>query len=125
MGAKLVLADLGGLFPRLRHVWLDAGYVGALPSWIEQHLGLTVEIVKRSRRWVWIRGDQEPPPLLSGFEVLPRRWVVERTFGWLGRQRRLSKDYEALPATSEGWIYLAIPCLMLRRLATRPFSVTL
>jgi putative transposase len=117
-GAKLVLADLGGLFPRLRHLWLDAGYAGALPTWIEQHLGWSVEIVRRARRWVWVRADEEPPPLPSGFEVLPRRWVVERTCGWLGRQRRQSKDYEALPATSEAWIYLAMTRLMLRRLVT-------
>jgi transposase len=113
-----VLTDVDDLFPRLRHLWLDAGYAGALATWIEQHLGWTVEIVKRSRRWVWVRADEEPPPLPTGFEVLPRRWVVERTFGWLGRQRRLSKDYEALPATSEAWIYLAMSRLMVRRLAT-------
>jgi putative transposase len=58
-----------------------------------------------------------PRPGQRGFQVLPRRWVVERTFGWLGRQRRLSKDYEVLPATSEAWIYLAMTRLMLRRLA--------
>jgi putative transposase len=117
-GAKLVLADLIGVFPRLRHVWLDAGYAGALPTWIEQYLGWSVDIVRRARRWVWVRADQEPPPLPTGFEVLPRRWVIERTFGWLGRQRRLSKDYEALPATSEAWIYLTMTRLMLRRLAS-------
>jgi putative transposase len=53
----------------------------------------------------------------TGFQVLPRRWVVERTFAWLGRYRRLSKDYEALPATEEAWIYLAMSSLMLARLA--------
>jgi putative transposase len=116
-GAKLVLADLVGIFPRLGHVWLDAGYAGALTTWIERHLGWRTEIVRRPRRWVWVRADQEPPPLPAGFQVLPRRWVVERTFGWLGRQRRLSKDYEALCETSEAWIYLAMSRLMLRRLA--------
>jgi putative transposase len=116
-GAKLVLADLAGVFPRLSHLWVDAGYAGALLDWIHQHVGWTVEVVRRRRRWVWVRADQEPPPLPVGFEVLPRRWVVERTFGWLGRDRRLSKDDEALPATSEAWIYLAMIRLMLRRLA--------
>ena len=51
------------------------------------------------------------------FEVLPRRWVVERTFAWLGRYRRLSKDYEELPETTEAWVYAAMTGLMLRRLA--------
>jgi putative transposase len=54
------------------------------------------------------------------FQVLPRRWVVERTFAWLGRQRRLSKDYEALPETGEAWIYNTMTGLMLRRLARSP-----
>ena len=58
----------------------------------------------------------------SGFQVLPRRWVVERTFAWLGRYRRLSKDDEALPATEEAWISLAISSLMLARLANDPFD---
>ena len=59
----------------------------------------------------------EPPPLPIGFQVLKRRWVVERTFAWLGRYRRLSKDYEVLPASEEAWIYLATTNLLLRRLA--------
>ena len=112
-----MLADLGGVFPRLRKLWLDAGYAGAPTTRIERHLGWRVEIVRRPRRWVRARADQEPPPLPAGFQILPRRWVVERTFGWLGRQRRLSKDYEALPEVSEAWIYLAMSRLMLRRLA--------
>jgi putative transposase len=60
---------------------------------------------------------QESLPLPSGFQALPRRWVVERTFAWLGRYRRLSRDYEALPETEEAWIHLAMSCLMLARLA--------
>ena len=61
--------------------------------------------------------DQDPPPIPAGFPVLPRRWVIERTFAWLGRHRRLSKDSEALPATGEAWISLAMTRLMLARLA--------
>ena len=60
---------------------------------------------------------QDPPEMPSGFQVLPRRWVVERTFAWLGRNRRLSKDDEVLTATEEAWIYLAMTRLMLVRLA--------
>ena len=82
-----------------------------------QTLGWTVEVVKRPQRWVWLPEGAEPPPMPTGFQVLKRRWVVERTFAWLGRYRRLSKDYEVLPATEEAWIYLATTNLLLRRLA--------
>jgi putative transposase len=116
-GAKVVLAGIGEQAPTLRHLWLDAGYQGETVSWIEQDLGLSVTVVRKPRRWIWWPADQEPPPLPAGFQVLPRRWVVERTFAWLGRYRRLSKDYEALPATEEAWIHLAMSCLMLARLA--------
>lgn len=116
-GARLVLGSLDGQFPRLQHVWLDAGYTGSLEDWITEHLGWTVKIVKRPRRWVWVPKDVEPPAMPEGFQVLPRRWVVERTFAWLGRFRRLSKDYEALTETSETFIYAAMSYVMLRRLA--------
>ena len=84
-GAKSALALLGDRFPRLRLIWADGGYRGQLVSWVEQVFQWTLEIVKRN--------DD-----IAGFTVLPRRWVVERTFAWLGRYRRLSKDYEELPA---------------------------
>jgi putative transposase len=102
-GAKLVLAALAGRFPRLRLIWADGGYAGQLVTWALAAYGWALEIVKR-------------PDDARGFVALPRRWVVERTFGWLGRCRRLSKDYEARPETSEAWIYLAMTHLMLRRL---------
>ncbi len=102
-GAKLVLAKLVGRFPRLELIWADGGYAGQLVEWVKTILGWTLAIVKRS--------DDA-----HGFQVLPRRWVVERTFGWLGRYRRLSKDYEELTASSEAMIYLAMTNLMLRRL---------
>jgi putative transposase len=86
-------------------------------NWIEKNLGLRVTVVRKPRRWIRVAADQDPPPLPTGFQVLPRRWVVERTFAWLGRYRRLSKDYEALPATEEAWIHLAMSSLMLARLA--------
>lgn len=88
---------------RLALLWADGGYGGELVDWVREKLALTLEIVKR-------REDA------AGFELLPHRWIVERTYGWLGRYRRLSKDYEFLPESSETMIYLAMINLMLRRL---------
>ena len=103
-GAKLVIDKLTGRFPRMRLVWADAGYAGKLIEWVWALTGWALEIVKRPR-------DSHH------FQVLPRRWVVERTFAWLSRCRRLSKDYEALSDTTEAWIHIAVIHLMLRRLA--------
>lgn len=105
-GATRVLAALQHTFSRLRRIWADGGYAGALVDWVRrlrQRRKLHLDIVKRS-------DDQ------SGFVVLPKRWIVERTLAWLGRHRRLSKDYETLPETSETMVYLAMIRLMLRRL---------
>ena len=85
-------------------------------DWVRTDLGLQAEVVKRPRSSKWVPVDQDPPPEPTGMAVLPRRWVVERTFGWLGRSRRLSKDYEALPDSEEAWVYLAMSRLMLARL---------
>jgi putative transposase len=112
-------------FPRLSHVWLDGGYKGEGKGkeWIESHLGWTAEVVQHPPkvRGVWARPEEVidwakllPPP---GFRVLPRRWVVERTFSWCGQSRRLSKDYERLCETSETVVYAAMTRVMLRRLA--------
>jgi putative transposase len=106
-------------FPRLRHGWVDQGYRGEFVVWVRQRFGVTLEVVARrdgGRRARWLPPGAEPPAV-PAFAVVPRRWVVERTFGWLGRFRRLSKDYEFLPATSEAVIYLAMSQLLLRRLA--------
>ena len=89
--------------PRMRHLWADAGYRGTV-SWIEQELGWTVEIVSRLADTV-------------GFAVQHRRWVVERTLAWLGKYRRLSKDYEWQSETSESWIYASMAHILVRRLA--------
>jgi putative transposase len=103
-GARLVLAKAKGLFPRLQRIWADGGYAGKLIGWLQETCAWVLEIVKRS-------------DAVKGFKLLPRRWVVERTFGWLGRYRRLSKDYERLPASSEAMVYWAMTRLMVRRLA--------
>jgi putative transposase len=116
-GAWQVLTTSTQRYPTLRHLWVDAGYAGRAVTWIEQTLGLSVTVVRKPRCWSRVPADQEPPPMPTGFQVLSRRWVVERTFAWLGRYRRLSKDYEALPATEEAWIHLAMSSLMLARLA--------
>src|SRR5690349_21769250 len=105
------------VLPRLRHLWVDGAYQGGGKDGVEQTRGWTVAVVKRPSRWAWVGPGQEPPEGPRGFVVLPRRWVVERTFGWLGRWRRTSKDYEYLPQTSACVIYLAMIRLMLRRLA--------
>jgi putative transposase len=102
-GAKLVLEQVKDLFPRLELIWADAGYSGKLVDWVNSACGWMLEIVKRSND-------------VKGFQVLPRRWVVERTFGWLGRYRRLSKDYEGLTESSQAFIYAAMIHLMVRRL---------
>lgn len=116
-GARLLLDGQAAAQPRLAHLWVDAGYQGTCVTWIEETLGWTVAVVRKPPRRVLMPEGVEPPPMPTGFQVLPRRWVVERTFAWLGRNRRLSKDYELLPATSEAWIYLAMSHLMVRRLA--------
>lgn len=119
-GAKLLLAPLHGQLPRLRHIWADSAYSGKAREWIEATVGCTVESIKHwwtGVRWVWVGPGQAPPTIPTGFHILPRRWVVERTFAWLLMYRRLSKDYEELPATSQALIYLAMSRLMVKRLA--------
>jgi putative transposase len=116
-GARAVLREARDQHPRLERVWADAGYTGSLIPWAKEVLDLTLTVVKRPRRWVRLPADQEPEPMPAGLTILPRRWVVERTFAWLGRSRRLSKDYEALPTTEEAWIHLAMIRLMVTRLA--------
>lgn len=118
-GQRLLAAipDLAQVLPRLHHLWVDTAYQGHFKDWVEQALGWTVTVVRKPRRWVWVPPGGEPPELPRGFQVLPRRWVVERTFGWLGRWRRTSKDYEYLPTTSECVVYAIMVRVMLRRLA--------
>jgi transposase len=133
-GIKLLLERAGERFPRLSHLWLDSGYRGEDKGkgWVQKVLGWTVEIVERPRkpapekvlmRWAAelakegkkVDWQKLLPP--GGFQVLPRRWVVERTFGWICHNRRMSKDYERLCATGEAFVYAAMIRLMVRRLA--------
>jgi putative transposase len=131
-GIKLLLEAARDPLPRLSHLWVDAGYQGRGKEWAEQALGLSVEIVHRTpkptpekiaRIWAekWSkegrRIDWQRLVPRRGFEVLPRRWVAERTFAWLCHNRRMSKDYERLCATSEAFVYAAMVRLMVRRLA--------
>jgi putative transposase len=111
-GATSLLSLLVGRFPRLQLIWADGGYAGHLVAWVmltfESRLRL--EIVRRTEE--------------HRFSVVRHRWIVERTFGWLGRCRRLSKDYEALTGTSEDWIRLAMIGVMIRRLTPASFQPT-
>jgi len=104
-GAKLVFDRVRKRYGRLALVWADGGYAGKLVAWVKESCGMELAIVKRT--------DD-----LKGFHVLPRRWVVERTFGWLGRYRRMSKDYEFHPETSETMVHVAMIHLMVRRLTS-------
>lgn len=128
-GIKLVLDEATrAQLPGMRLLWLDAGYNGRGKGrdWVEQTTGWRVETVKAIHRFkrYWVPNDIPPDQIdwsqylpEPGFHVIPRRWVVERTFAWFSHNRRLSRDYERLCATSEAWIYLTMIRLMLRRLA--------
>jgi len=105
--ARELLSSFYGAFWqsfRLRRIWADAGYGGALIPWTHAAFAWALNIVRRKKQQ-------------AGFEVLPKRWIVERTFAWFIRNRRLSRDYERLPQTSEAFIYIAMIRLMARRLA--------
>jgi putative transposase len=101
-GAELVLPKLVDVCPRLKTIFADTIYRGT-PCILSYGFGWKMEIVQR-------------PPGQRSFSVLPKRWVVERTFAWLGKHRRLSKDYEELPQSSLAWMQLAMIRLMTRRL---------
>jgi putative transposase len=135
-GIKLLLEPSSpDRLPRLSHVWLDAGYNGQDKGadWVQKVLGWTAEIVRHPPKPVpeevmrtWAkeltkegieidRHKLREPKYPRAF--LPKRWIVERTFSWLGQNRRLSKDYERLPESGEAFIYVAMSRLMARRLA--------
>jgi putative transposase len=134
-GIKTLLGQADRQFPRLSHLWLDAGYRGEDKGadWVHKKtLGWSVELVERPRKpapeevlmaWAreWakegVKADWQKllPP--KGYVVLPRRWVVERTLSWIDQNRRMSKDYERLCASGEALVYAAMIRLMVRRLA--------
>jgi len=102
--AKAVLLNVRGLLPRLRVTFADGGYAGQLIGWVKRRCGWLLQTVLR-------------PVGAVGFVILPKRWVVERTFGWLSKYRRLVKDYEADIVMREAMIYAAMMHRMLRRLS--------
>jgi putative transposase len=106
-GAIWLLLAITGLFPRLVKIWVDGAYRGSFVAWAKDVLNLDIEVVERDKQ-------------TKGFILLPRRWVVERTFAWLSNYRRLSKDYEYHLQSSEAMIYAAMTHLMVRRLAAHP-----
>jgi putative transposase len=127
----LLLEPIKGLFPRMKKVWVDSAYTGKGREWIGEQMGWEVEVVRPPWR---SRGEWVPHGDLSdvstvwftyeriklsprGFLRLPRRWVVERTFAWMGRSRRMSKDYEYLTRSSESMVQLTMIRLMVKRLA--------
>ena len=101
-GGEEVLLAMMGLFHRLKRIWADGGYAGEFVREAKRLFGRVIEIVKR--------------PDVKKFVVLPKRWIVERTFGWFNKYRRLSKDYETLTNSSEAMIRIAMINLMLHRL---------
>jgi putative transposase len=128
----LVLKATRDRLPYLSHLWVDAGYRGRGKEWVEKELGRSVEVVHRTpkptpekvaRIWAEERAKEgwqiDWQRLLPrrDFEVLPRRWVVERTFAWSSQNRRMRKDYEMLCSTSESFVYAAMSRLRVKRLA--------
>ncbi len=136
-GIKILLDLAPDYLPRLSHLWMDAGYTGQDngAGWVQKVVGWTAEIVRHPPKLVpdevmriWVREwakegvhiDREKlQETKEPRAFLPIRWIVERTFSWLGQNRRLSKDYERLPESAESFIYVAMSRLMIRRLARR------
>ena len=133
-GIKTLLDRAQRRFPRLRHLWMYAGYRGEDKGahWVQKTLGWSVDVVERQRQaaapkevlmaWAreWakegVKVDWEHLLAPKGFQVLPRRWIVERTFSWIDQERRMSKDHERLCASGEALGYAAMIRLMTRRL---------
>jgi putative transposase len=118
-GAQGLLRDeLKEELPQLELLWADGAYTRGFRAWAQkERRGWRVEVAHHRDRQLWRYGLEEKP---HGFLVLPRRWVVERSFAWLGQARRLAKDYERLPETGVAMIHWAMSRIMLRRLTSAP-----
>ena len=107
-------------YDNLKKMWADMGYQGEnLQNEIKEEYNIELEIVKRPRCRFWVPKDtplDQLPNIEPGFKIQPRRWVVERTFAWLGRNRKLSKEYDLLSSSTENIIYLAMSKLLLNRI---------
>ena len=105
--------------PTLEHTWTDSAYAGRFVTLVADTLDVEVEVVRRATEGsgVWHKEGEPPPTAPQGFQVVPWRWIVERTLAWLTRNRRLSKDYEGLPQVSEAWLWVAATRLLVARLA--------
>jgi len=125
-GAEVLLERVAPAVPRLAKIWADYSYRGKFVEWVRERFGWDLDIV--THRWTGIKGVWAKEGTVidweairpSGFHVLPRRWVVERTFGWICHSRRLRTDYESLLPSSEAMIYLVMIRLLIRRLARSP-----
>jgi transposase len=131
-GGQVVLEGLNRIFGEIKLLFVDGGYKKQFQGWVKETLGWNVEVKQRpdaNFRGIWWKEGVPMPQALQEellkktrgfreFVVIPRRWVVERTFAWLSFCRRLNRDYEFLPETSETLIYTAMIRLMVRRLAS-------
>lgn len=109
VGVRALLIKMAGKYHRLKTIFADGGYTGKLIAWCFSMFHWTIKIVKRNE--------------LHGFKILPKRWIVERTFGWFNFRRRLSKDYEYNPRSSEAMVYVAMIHLMVKRLSTKNYAI--
>jgi putative transposase len=117
-----VIALAHAKYESLLKLWADGGYAGNCIVRVREKTGIDLEIVRRTDGMsgeLWLR-QGEQAPVSEGFKVLKWRWIVERTFGWLGRNRRLSKDYEQTIASSLAWVRIALIGLLVRRLGAMP-----
>jgi putative transposase len=109
-GGQLLLESIpDDMLCRFKKIWADGGYRGRFVDWVFERKGWIVEVVKKLDK--------------KGFSVLPRRWVVERTFAWTSKCRRLSKDYEQRCESEEAWFYLSMSCILLNRIVPPPKPV--
>ena len=115
-GVKLLLSQLQKEHSNVKLVWTDMGYSGVdFTTWVQEEIGWKVQTIKGPRKWIRVREGEEPrplPPEPAGFTILPRRWVVERSFAWMCKYRRLSKDYKESLHRSKSMVYLAMSHLM-------------